>query len=287
VINRCAFPLWIHAVNNDQVVLQPDNVQLPPGGVQQYPVPAEWPAGRVNAYYAEPDANPEAHDKVEMTVTGGIMNYNITYVDYVALPSEMVAVGPECQPGPSSTRRSAVMSRETAARRLPGRPADRRALPVRQPLLRRSCSPGAALLHALDGEIAKCVAQHPETCGVAAQLGNTTRDVYACSGYFDSQPPDCMPASEDCHFEGNKWCAALNRGMLSDPSRSTPASTINPRRSTPTQSGCTTPAPASTRSPTTIIRPAAARVASRLQGAAPRHHLLPGGMKKMMMMKTS
>jgi hypothetical protein len=114
VINRCAFPLWIHAVNNDQVVLQPDNVQLPPGGVQQYPVPAEWPAGRVNAYYAEPDANPEAHDKVEMTVTGGIMNYNITYVDYVALPSEMVAVGPECQPGPSSTRRSAVMSRETS-----------------------------------------------------------------------------------------------------------------------------------------------------------------------------
>ncbi|HEY0133561.1 MAG TPA: beta-1,3-glucanase family protein, partial [Nannocystis sp.] len=41
--------------------------------------------------------------------------------------------------------------------------------------------------------------------------------VYACSGYFDSQPPNCMPATKDCHFEGNKWCAALNRGMLNDP----------------------------------------------------------------------
>lgn len=71
--------------------------------------------------------------------------------------------------------------------------------------------------HALDAEIEKCIAMHPDTCGVAGLLGSGTPDVYACSSYFDSQPPNCMPASEDCHHEGNKWCAALNRGMLDDP----------------------------------------------------------------------
>jgi len=146
------------------------------------------------------------------------MNYNITYVDYVALPSEMVAVGPECQPGPEfNPKVGCYVPRDQL---LAGCPDD---LLTGERCLSASlyCADPAhqalPYCHALDGEIAKCVAQHPETCGVAAQLGNTTRDVYACSGYFDSQPPDCMPASEDCHFEGNKWCAALNRGMLSDP----------------------------------------------------------------------
>ncbi|HEY0136664.1 MAG TPA: hypothetical protein VGB85_21420, partial [Nannocystis sp.] len=176
VINKCAFPLWIHAANNDQVVLQPDNVELAPGGVQQYPVPAEWPAGRVNAFYAEPNANPEAHDKVEMTVTGGIMNYNITYVDYVALPSEMQAVGPECQATPEfDPKVGCYVPRDQL---LDGCPDD---LLTGERCLSASlyCADPAhqalPYCHALDGEIAKCAAQHPETCGVAAQLGNTTR----------------------------------------------------------------------------------------------------------------
>jgi hypothetical protein len=32
--------------------------------------------------------------------------------------------------------------------------------------------------------------------------------VYDCSSYFDSQ---------GSHTDGNKWCAALNRGMLAQP----------------------------------------------------------------------
>ena len=75
-----------------------DLAQLAPAAWQQYEVPPEWPAGRINAYYEDPASSPNAYDKVEVTLTNGTMNYNITYVDYVSLPSEMRAVGPECQP---------------------------------------------------------------------------------------------------------------------------------------------------------------------------------------------
>lgn len=219
IINNCSFPLWIHAANNANVILVPDDVMLAPGAVQQYHVPPEWPAGRVNAHYVDPSVDPAAHDKVEMTVTGGTMNYNITYVDYVSLPAEMVAVGPECQETPDfDPRVGCYVPRDEL---LNGCPDDLLAgerclsahfycnVPANQ---------GTPYCHALDDEIAACAAQHPDTCGVAMQLGATTNDVYGCASYFDSQPPDCGPvASPACHAEGNRWCAALNRGMLADP----------------------------------------------------------------------
>ncbi len=217
VINRCADPLWIRASNPDGD-LAPANVQIAPGESQQYAVPAEWPAGRINAYWLEPDDNPEAHDKVEVTVTGGIMNYNITYVDYVALPAEMVAVGPECPTTDEfDPKIGCYIARDQL---LAGCPDDLRSGD-------RCLSAGLycadpnnkdqPYCHALDDAIAACAADNPDTCGVAAQLGDDTWHAYACAGYFDSQPPDCMPASLDCHQGGNKWCAALNRGMLADP----------------------------------------------------------------------
>lgn len=218
IINNCTFPLWIHAANNANVVLQPDNTILDPGAHQQYAVPPEWPAGRVNAFYEDPAVAPEAHDKVEMTVTGGIMNYNITYVDWVSLPAEMIAVGPECQPTDDFDPK--IGCYVPRAEILNGCPDE---LLTGERCLSAGlwCADPAHFdhpyCHALDAQIAACAAMHPETCGVAAQLGDSTRHVYACSGYFDSQPPNCMPASPDCHAEGNKWCAALNRGMLADP----------------------------------------------------------------------
>jgi hypothetical protein len=218
VINKCGFPLWIHAANNADVVLQPDGVTLPPGGVQQYPVPAEWPAGRVNAHYADPRTDPAAHDKVEITVTGGVMNYNITYVDYVSLPAEMQAVGPECQPTPEfDPKIGCYVPRAEILRGCPDdlRTGDRcLSASLYCDLAEHKDLP---YCHALDEQIAACAELHPETCGVAAQLGDLTPQVYACSGYFDSQPPNCGTASETCHAEGNRWCAALNRGMLADP----------------------------------------------------------------------
>jgi hypothetical protein len=218
VVNNCGFPLTIHAANNAAVVLEPDNTVLAPGARQQYAVPAEWPAGRVTAYYLDPAQNPEAHDKVEMTVTGGVMNYNITYVDWVSLPAEMVAVGPACAPTDQfDPKIGCYVPRDEI---LDGCPAE---LLVGERCLSAGlfcADPGNQALpycHALDAKIAECAAMHPETCGVAAQLGDATPQAYACAGYFDSQPPNCMPAAPDCHFEGNKWCAALNRGMLADP----------------------------------------------------------------------
>src|SRR6185369_4282180 len=92
VINNCPFAIWIHAAANAGPTLAPDNAMLPTGGVRQYDVPASWPAARVNAYWSDPTsatADPNAFDKVELTVGGGVMNYNITYVDYLALPSQM------------------------------------------------------------------------------------------------------------------------------------------------------------------------------------------------------
>lgn len=218
VINRCNFPLTIEAKNNDGIVLQPDLAQLGPGEWQQYPVPAEWPAGRINAYTQDPVVNPEAHDKVEVTVGGGKMNYNITYVDYVSLPSEMRAVGPNCQK--TADFDPTIGCYVPRAEVLGGCPDDlldgERCLSANL-----YCAKGAnkdtPYCHALDGEIAKCVAQNPDTCGIAMKLGSGTPEVYGCAGYFDSQPPKCAPPSETCHAEGNKWCAALNRGMLAAP----------------------------------------------------------------------
>lgn len=218
VINRCDFPIWVHAKNNDGVILQPDLAQLAPAQWQQYPVPAEWPAGRINAYYADPMQAPNDFDKVEVTVTGGIMNYNITYVDYVSLPSEMRAVGPECQPnGDFDPKIGCYVPRAELLAGCPdGLLGGERCLSASL-----FCADGNnkanPYCHALDAEIAECVAQHPDTCGFAGKLGNGTPEVYGCAGYFDSQPPNCMPASENCHLEGNKWCAALNRGTLGAP----------------------------------------------------------------------
>ena len=227
VINHCSFPLWIHAKNNagNNVTLMPDNAKLgaagQPDSIRQYDVPASWPAARVNAYWidpmgAAPDAN--AFDKVEMTIGGGVMNYNITYVDYLALPSQMEAIGPSCPK--TGTFDPNVACAVPSSSVLTGCPAGlldgKRCLSAGL-----ACSTaqnaGSALCHALDGAIQTCATQNPATCGIAAQENDTTDNAYGCSGYFDSQPPNCSPASATCHKDGNKWCAALNRGMLSQP----------------------------------------------------------------------
>ena len=225
VINNCPFPLWINAKNNPGVTLAPDNAKLSAGGqsgnTQQYDVPAEWPAARVNAYWVDPQspgADLQNHDKVELTFTGGVMNYNITYVDYVALPAAMEAFGPACAKTATFDPlvSCAVKSNALVSTCPDGLLDGKRCLSAG-----RYCSIGAnqgkPYCHVLDAAINACATQNPATCGIAAQLGNKTPQVYDCSGYFDSQPANCSPASASCHKEGNKWCAALNRGMLAQP----------------------------------------------------------------------
>jgi hypothetical protein len=221
VINNCPFAIWIHAAANGGPTLAPDNAMLPTGGVRQYDVPASWPAARVNAYWVDPTsaaADPNAFDKVELTVGGGVMNYNITYVDYLALPSQMEAVGAAC--AKTATFDPKVGCGVPVGSVLAGCPAGlldgKRCLSAGL-YCASAANAGSAYCHALDGAIATCAQQNPATCGIAPQLGNSTVNVYQCSGYFDSQPASCSPASTTCHMDGNKWCAALNRGNLSQP----------------------------------------------------------------------
>jgi len=230
VINNCPFPIWVHAKSNGGTTLMPDNAKLGAAGqaghAKQYDVPADWPAARVNAYWVDPGGpspDPQAYEKVELTVGGGKMNYNITYVDYVGLPSQMEAVGPSCQK--TGTFDPRVACAVPVAGLLAGCPAGlldgKRCLSAGL-YCSKAASAGTPFCHALDAAIATCAAQHPATCGVASQLNDTTANVYGCSSYFDSQPPSCSPATATCHQEGNKWCAALNRGTLAQPDGTDP-----------------------------------------------------------------
>ncbi len=213
VINNCPFPLWIHAINNSngQVTLMPDNVELAAGGqassIKQYDLPATWPAARVNAYWEDPtssSSDPNAFDKVELTWDGTNMNYNITYVDYVALPSRMQAIGSGCDPTTAE-----IGCNVPVGNILDGCPSDllsgKRCLSAGLYCANGSQA-SSPYCHALDAPLATCESQNPSTCGMAA--GDTTDNVYQCSGYFGNSP---------------EWCAALNRGVLSDPTSSNAA----------------------------------------------------------------
>ena len=230
VINHCPFPLWINATNG-AVTLAPDDAELAPAGqdgsIRQYDAPPDWPAARVNAHWVDPAGpapDPNAFDKVELTIGGGVMNYTITYVDYAALPSRMEAIGPSC--AKTSTFdpavECAVPSDQLVASCPPALLDGKRCLSAGL-YCSDAAHAGDALCHALDAKLAECESTYPATCGVAMQLGSTTADVYRCSSYFDSQPPNCSPASTTCHADGNKWCAALNRGMLANPDATDPS----------------------------------------------------------------
>jgi hypothetical protein len=220
VINACPFPLWIHGAGQG-ATLTPDNQKLASGAVQQYDVPASWPAARVNAYWQEPGAagsDPNAFDKVELTVSGGSMNYNITYVDYLALPARMEAVGPSCtKNGAFDPRVQCAVSVGSVLSGCPFGLLDGKRCLSAGLYCANGTNVGSQFCHALDNQIQTCASQNPGTCGIATQLGNGTPNAYGCSGYFDSQPANCSPASASCHQDGNKWCAALNRGMLGNP----------------------------------------------------------------------
>jgi hypothetical protein len=91
--------LWIHAAGQ-QATLMPDARELQPGQFQEYAAPRQWNAARITAYPQGPDSGGNLVneiDKVEMTfdATGATatLNTNITYVDWVGLPSKIEAIG--------------------------------------------------------------------------------------------------------------------------------------------------------------------------------------------------
>src|SRR5262249_25686419 len=154
-----------------------------------------WSAARVTAYLSAPPA--DDLDKVEITISNRIVNYNITYVDWLALPIEMRAygTGPDCKVVGCYVPESDVLG---------GCPSGlwwgRKCFAAGH-YCSIAANQGSAFCHALDAKIAQC-AGDPKYTGCAGAQGATTPQVYGCSGFFGGTA---------------KWCSALNRGMLDDP----------------------------------------------------------------------
>ncbi len=211
VTNSCPVDVWVHATGQEGT-LAPDNAHLTPGASQRYNAPLAWTAARIYAYLQAPDANgnPQGqNDKVEMTFTSSngveAMNTDMTYVDWLALPSQIQAIG-------SGSDCTTVGCDVPYSQVLAGCPS---ALLTGHECLSAGnfClnpnNGGNSICHALDAQISACASEYS---GCAGGAGSTTAQVYSCSGGFFSQSP--------------QYCAALNRGVLSQPGPSTPASSF-------------------------------------------------------------
>jgi hypothetical protein len=193
VRNNCPFPIWIHA-QGKQGTLMPDYKPLQKGELIWYDAPKQWEAARITAYGDE--QHQEELDKVEMTFVqnGDVLNYNVTYVDWVTLPMEMIARGTgDCKKVGCYVPEADVLA---------GCP-DGLLEGKRCQAARTYCLGGKnddkPYCHALDAQVQACAAGKPGCDGAA---GNNTANAYACDKFFASSP---------------KWCAAVNRGMLDDP----------------------------------------------------------------------
>jgi hypothetical protein len=209
VTNSCPVDLWIHGAGQEGTLL-PDNAHLTPGKTQQYYGYLTWTAARINAYLEAPDGTgtPQGQsDKVEMnfgTTSGSEwLNTDITYVDWVALPSKVEAIG-------TGSDCTVVGCQLPYDHILNGCPASlvtgHECLSARSYCLDPT-KDGDPFCHVLDGQITACASQYSDCAGAT---GSTTADVYACAGAFFGQSPE--------------YCAALNRGVLSQPAASTPPS---------------------------------------------------------------
>jgi hypothetical protein len=194
VRNNCPFPIWIHA-EGKQGVLMPDKQELKTGEHYWYDAPAEWEAARITAYG---DAElKEELDKAEMTFVAkdAVLNYNVTYVDWVGLPLEMISRG-----GGVDCKQVGCYAPEAEV--LSGCPdgllEGKRCLAARTYCL-NGRNDDQPYCHALDAEVERCATTKPEC---AAATGLKTANVYACDAFFGASP---------------KWCAAINRNMLDDP----------------------------------------------------------------------
>jgi hypothetical protein len=209
VTNLCPVTLWSQGTAQEGI-LTPDYAELVPGATQEYWGPQTWSAGRIYAYATPPDATGSSqgqNDKIEMNFgnTNGVesVNTDITYVDWVEYPSQVQVIGT----GSDCTTVGCALPYATI---LDGCPPSL--------LTGHECmSAGSYCLdplndkdpfcNALDGQIAACASEYPDCAGA---VGSSTTDVYSCSGTFFQQ--------------STEYCAALNRGVLSQPGAGTPPS---------------------------------------------------------------
>ena len=178
-------------------MLSPDDVRLDPGGIQNYDAPKVFESGRVTAYKTGPKVG--EIEKAEMTfsdagASGAVLNYNLTYVDWLGLPMEIYGVGGGCTAEDHTTGCFA-----TSNDVLSGCPETFLLQDDKCISPRSYCLAGenmeSEFCHSLDTAIAACT-DCPD---------GTTPEVFACSGAYAASP---------------MWCAALNRGMVGDPNNS-------------------------------------------------------------------
>ena len=162
-----------------------------------YSAPTQWEAARITAYGEGPRQG--ELDKVEATLVpegdAAILNYNVTYVDWLGLPVSVLGIGTGdgCQRATCDVAHSQVLT---------GCPdgllEGQRCVSPRSYCLNPAHDSEPAC-HVLDDEIARCATTKS---GCEGASGASTAEAFACSGFFASSP---------------KWCAALNRGTLDDP----------------------------------------------------------------------
>jgi hypothetical protein len=210
VANGCPVHLWINAAAKEST-LSPDYVDLAPGGIQDYDAPFTWTSGRVNAFLTAPDSSGNEQgesDKVEVNISsaGGSasLNTDITYVDWIAIPSRIEAFG-------SGSDCTTVGCDATYAHVLDGCPASlfsggHECLSAGYYCL-TTPNKSDPYCHALDAQVTSCAQQYGDCAGAT---GSSTTEVYSCSGSFFGNNP--------------QYCAAINRGVLASPGASTPAS---------------------------------------------------------------
>ncbi len=199
VRNGCGFSLWIHGAG-DSGVLAPDDQEVKPGAIAWYDAPKNWSAARVTAYTDGPRAN--ELDKVEMTLVnnndaaGEVLNYNVTYVDWLGLPVEIVSAGggPDCKPV------GCYIPQANVLQGCPDGLLDGKKCQSARSYCLNPVNSGVPYCNALNAEIQSCAQNHADCAGAASA---TTAEAYACSGTFFSQSP--------------KWCAALNRHTQDNP----------------------------------------------------------------------
>jgi hypothetical protein len=192
VKNGCSFPIWIHAASapdQGNVVLGPDDAQLSAGASRDYLAPNNWPSARVTAFGNGP-RNGEL-EKAELTFGNGTLNYNVTYVDWVGLPLEVVGAGGSCNAAAHTTACYARQADLTTGCPESFLRQGKQCISART-YCANPANQGNAYCHALDGVIASC-----PSCSK-----DSTANVYMCAGLYANDP---------------RWCAALNRGMTSDP----------------------------------------------------------------------
>jgi hypothetical protein len=192
VRNGCSFPLWIHAASapdQGNIVLAPDDAQLAPGVARDYLAPNTWTSARVTAFGTGPRAG--ELEKAELTFGGGTLNYNVTYVDWVGLPLEVVGAGGTCTAAASTTACYARQADLTTGCPESFLRQGRQCISART-YCANPVNQGSAYCHVLDGAIASC-----PFCAK-----DSTANVYMCAGLYANDP---------------RGCAALNRGMVSAP----------------------------------------------------------------------